>query len=414
MIKRLAVVSLAMVLLIAFALPTFAQPDPPLLKVDPVSYTAEVINEIFSISVTINDLSSEWQVIGAEFKLRYNTTLLKILSVAEGPFLRAFSGEPNQGVYITSTTKADYVVVGIVILPDGHGVWHAPFPSGSGTLATITFKAIYQPFSLELPPETCPLDLFDVKLSDTTGVPPGVPSTAQDGSYTIMPIALLILKVEPVTYTAVAKNEVFDINVTMNDLDATWGAIAVEFKLRYNTTLLEILSVAEGPFLQAFSGEPNQGTFFGSTVKTGYVVVGIVILPDGHGVWHAPFPSGSGTLATITFKAIYQSLGLELPPEKCVIEIFDVKLSGVPYNAEPPGVPSTAENGFYEIVPHWSIADLNYDGVIDIFDLAAVAVAFGSEEGHPNWNPSADLNHDGIVDVFDLVLIAIHFGEKRP
>ena len=414
MFKRLAVVSLALVLLIALALPTFAQPDPPLLKVEPVSYTAEVINEIFSINVTINDLSSEWQVIGAEFKLRYNTTLLSILSVAEGPFLRAFSGEPNQGIYITSTTKADYVVVGIVILPDGHGVWHTPFPSGSGTLATITFKAIYQPFDSELPPETCPLELLDVKLPDTTGVPPGVPSTTQDGSYTIMPIALPMLKVEPVTYTATEKNEVFDINITMNDLDAAWGAIAVEFKLRYNTTLLSILSVAEGPFLRAFSGEPNQGTFFGSTVKAGYVVVGIVILPDGHGVWHTPFPSGSGTLATITFKAIYQSFGLELPPDTCALEIFDVKLSGVPYNAEPPGVPSTAESGFYEIIPQWNIADLNNDGVIDIFDLAAVAVAFGSEEGQPNWNPTADLNHDGIVDVFDLVLIAIHFGETKP
>jgi hypothetical protein len=412
--KRLVVVSLALVLLIALALPTFAQPDPPLLKVEPASYTAEVINEIFNVNVTINALSSEWQVIGAEFKLRYNTTLLEVLSVAEGPFLRAFSGEPNQGVFTTSTTKADYVIVGIVILPDEHGVYHAPFPSGSGTLATITFKAIYQPFGSELPPETCSLELLDVKLSDTTGVPPGVPSTTEDGSYTIMPIVLPILRVEPVAYTATEKNEIFDINVTMNDLDAAWGAIAVEFKLRYNTTLLEVLSVAEGPFLRAFSGEPNQGTFFGSTVKAGYVVVGIVILPDGHGVWHEPFPSGSGTLATITFEAIYQSLGLGLPPDTCALEIFDVKLSGVPYNAEPPGVPSTAKNGSYEIIPRWNIADLNNDGVVDIFDLAAVAVSFGSEEGQPTWNPIADLNNDGIVDIFDLVLIAIHFGETRP
>lgn len=252
MFKRLAVVSLALVLLIALALPTFAQPDPPLLKVEPVSYTAEVINEIFSINVTINDLSSEWQIIGAEFKLRYNTTLLEVLSVAEGPFLRAFSGEPNQGVFTTSTTKADYVIVGIVILPDGHGVWHTPFPSGSGALATITFEAIYQ------------------------------------------------------------------------------------------------------------------------------------------------------------------SLGLGHPPDTCALELFDVKLSGVPYNAEPPGVPSTAKNGSYEIIPRWNIADLNNDGVVDIFDLATVAVTFGSEEGQPKWNPIADLNNDGIVDIFDLVLIAIHFGETRP
>ncbi len=58
------------------------------------------------------------------------------------------------------------------------------------------------------------------------------------------------------------------------------------------------------------------------------------------------------------------------------------------------------------------IGDANADGVVDIFDIAAAALAFGSVEGDPNWNSQADLVAPrGLVDVHDIVAIVIHFGE---
>jgi parallel beta-helix repeat protein len=56
-------------------------------------------------------------------------------------------------------------------------------------------------------------------------------------------------------------------------------------------------------------------------------------------------------------------------------------------------------------------ADINHDGIVDIFDLVRVALAFGSEPGDPTWNPQCDMNHDGAVDIFDVGLAALHFGE---
>ena len=53
-------------------------------------------------------------------------------------------------------------------------------------------------------------------------------------------------------------------------------------------------------------------------------------------------------------------------------------------------------------------ADVNNDGVVDIFDLVLVAGHFG-EEGDA---VIGDLNSDGIVNILDLVLISTHFGEQ--
>jgi len=55
--------------------------------------------------------------------------------------------------------------------------------------------------------------------------------------------------------------------------------------------------------------------------------------------------------------------------------------------------------------------DINADRIVDIFDIATVALAFGSTPSEPNWNPVADINNDGTVDIFDLVVVALHFGE---
>ncbi len=55
-------------------------------------------------------------------------------------------------------------------------------------------------------------------------------------------------------------------------------------------------------------------------------------------------------------------------------------------------------------------ADLNYDRIVDIFDIVTIAVPFGSVPGDPTWNPKADINKDGIVDIFDLAYVALNFG----
>jgi len=56
--------------------------------------------------------------------------------------------------------------------------------------------------------------------------------------------------------------------------------------------------------------------------------------------------------------------------------------------------------------------DVNGDGAVDIYDLAAVGLAFGATPDKPNWNPQADVNGDNIIDIFDLVSVAVNFGRR--
>jgi hypothetical protein len=56
-------------------------------------------------------------------------------------------------------------------------------------------------------------------------------------------------------------------------------------------------------------------------------------------------------------------------------------------------------------------ADINGDGIVDIKDIVLLTKAFGSQPGHPRWNPDADLNNDGKVSIVDLLLVLKNFGK---
>jgi len=63
------------------------------------------------------------------------------------------------------------------------------------------------------------------------------------------------------------------------------------------------------------------------------------------------------------------------------------------------------------LVKTCSGGDVNGDGVIDIFDLSIVGLAYGRSEGEPGYNPDADLNEDGRVEAKDLAIVCINYGK---
>jgi len=54
--------------------------------------------------------------------------------------------------------------------------------------------------------------------------------------------------------------------------------------------------------------------------------------------------------------------------------------------------------------------DVDGDGDVDIFDLFAVASAFGTVEGDAGYNPACDFDSDGDVDISDLYTCGSNFG----
>lgn len=260
---------------------------------------------------------------------------------------------------------------------------------------------------------------------DTSGVPygtytlkaeatvvPGETDTSDNvfvnGIVRIGPEALIM--VEPTLYQAQLLNKMFQVNVTINDLWEGWRAVAVQFRLCYNETLLKVVDVTQGAFMQ----DPRwnlHGTFFiwfdepNDPIYGSHVIVGILLLPDPNtGVWEA-FPRGSGVLATITFKTIYQERGLEKPPLTCELKLVDAMV----IDDDLEEIPLTLEHGLYKMHPT-HIGDINYDGKVDMKDIAMVSRAFGSYPGYGPWNPICDVNNDGKVDLKDVAIVSKGFG----
>jgi hypothetical protein len=57
--------------------------------------------------------------------------------------------------------------------------------------------------------------------------------------------------------------------------------------------------------------------------------------------------------------------------------------------------------------------DINWDGIVDIFDAILLAAAYGSKPGDSNWNAIADANGDQTVDIYDAIVLANNYGQTE-
>jgi hypothetical protein len=60
------------------------------------------------------------------------------------------------------------------------------------------------------------------------------------------------------------------------------------------------------------------------------------------------------------------------------------------------------------------VGDVNGDGKVNLIDVFAVALAYGSYPGHPAWNPNYDINDDGKVNLIDYFTAALNYGKTDP
>jgi hypothetical protein len=183
-----------------------------------------------------------------------------------------------------------------------------------------------------------------------------------------------------------------------------------QFRLCYDATLLQVVNVTEGPFMKQAGATYFIGLVNENTEDWGpNVLVGILVFPGPNGRW-TNFPQGSGVLATITFKAIYQERGLEKSPLTCDLTLNDTLM----VDDKIGDVPSGTEDGVYIMHPT-CIADINYDGMVDARDIARISAAFGESVGRPRWDPISDITGpldapDGKVDVRDVSLVCSYYG----
>jgi parallel beta-helix repeat protein len=133
------------------------EPQLPKLFVDPPTYIATQLGEVFTVDINISNVQS---LIEFELKLGYNTTLLDALDAVLG----SFPFPPAMECVEINETEG-YVWVYVMCWP----------VTGNGTLATVTFKATCAG------PASCALDLYNTEFEDINTDP--IYPDVENGSY---------------------------------------------------------------------------------------------------------------------------------------------------------------------------------------------------------------------------------------
>lgn len=367
------------------------------VRVEPEKVTMgpePAVGQQFKIEIIVEDVEDLY---GWEVELFWDSSLLNCTE-EEYPILpEGLDWEDPNNLLLGLGIEQEYNAT--------HGRWYrgltalpitAPFPQsfyGTMKLALLTFEVIYQPYYNG----SCVFKLSG-KLADTAC---GIHHRDVDGYYEILsypaPTLEPRLEIKPGSLKTFT-DDVFDVDVTIGNVAASVMLVGVEFKLRYNTTMLSVVDATEGPFMQDPSWAMNEAVMAGPFIEDDYVVLAILTLPGMDGEWTA-FPEGGGTLATITFNAT--AVG------NCALELFDTKLA----NPDLEPISHTTAKGFVTVTEAAASPDVNGDGVVDVLDIVAVAPALGSYPGHSRWNPVADVSNNDVVDIFDLILIATNFNQ---
>jgi len=121
----------------------------------------------------------------------------------------------------------------------------------------------------------------------------------------------------------------------------------------------------------------------------------------GENTWDDGYPGGGNYWSDY--------VGTDLHSGPYQNETGSDKIGDTPYTIDADNADSYPLIYSYGYVPS---PDFNNDGIIDIFDLVRMALAYGSVPGNPIWNPYVDLNQDSTIDIFDLVTVAVNFGKE--
>lgn len=58
----------------------------------------------------------------------------------------------------------------------------------------------------------------------------------------------------------------------------------------------------------------------------------------------------------------------------------------------------------------WCPGDVDGNCVVDDTDKSILVAAYGASRGDPDWDSRADVNGDGIVDIYDVPIVLTHYG----
>jgi hypothetical protein len=323
------------------------------VAVDPAESNV-TLGQTFSVNVNITDVTG---LLGYDFELSYNTTVLTLVGIQEGPFLKSV----GPTFLINLTTEGVIWLADALYSPSGI----ISSVNGSGVLATATFKAVaagessldlysenpYEPNEVKLasdPPKVSVAAIPNLAISGIVVVssdpagPPNPPTSPPLTAYAVIP------------KTVVGQGYGLAISVTT----ANQGDLTETFNLTIYANTSEIGELT----LTLSNGSSTTVTFVWNT--------------DG-------FAYGNYTISAYAL------------PTSGETNTANNNLTGGPVTVTIPG-------------------DVDGSGRVDMNDIISICKAFGSTVGQPNYNPNCDIENTGKVDMSDVVIALRNFGQHFP
>jgi len=263
-------------------------------------------------------IANAYNVHSIEMKLGYDTSVLDATDAKEGPFLSSFGATTFTK---TINDPGGYAMVNVTLAAGLEG-------SGSGKVANVTFYG-------NVKPAVSALTIYDAKIAEKNGAPiKPAAITLVPGQYlNVVPKATLAALPATIKNPALTPGKFFSIDINITDALDLFG---FEFKLGYETLLLDVDKVEEGEFLKKGTSPPGSGTFVGKNETRedlGRVWLAITRYGVSSGV------TGSGRLAKITFKVTGTG--------KTPLDLYDTKLG----TSTGESLPHDTYDSFFDNVP---------------------------------------------------------------
>lgn len=293
---------------------------PPYLQVSPASTVIgpePSLGTTFKVDVVMKNLNRGWGLVGYNFRLSYDPTLLQVVDVAKGPFLdqTSWGYVLLSGVTIPMATAPTYMGITCFLLnitTTRIGTFKFTINLTSTELVMRINGAITNTFTINsLSPPMVSYVLVELRNYNTT----------KDITTDLM------LIVNPTTWgvqMSAAKEIVqyFDPSTNLTQYPTWWAWLNGTSSYPDHWSLMHWWSLSNWT---RNVGMPDYSWFFSAINTDGiygpHVAVGGLLATDS-GSWYI-FPEGSGTVATITFKVIKQS---SIENLTCALNLFGIEL----------------------------------------------------------------------------------------
>jgi len=301
MLKRFMAIVFVVLLtsLLCFVVIPYAHASSPItLYVSPsqVVNQALVPGTTFNVSINIENVPLSASLVGIQFNLTWDPTLLQGISMQEVVFHETVPSSDYSNIWTLTNIVANNSVAyayTYVSITDAIAGGYAPI-SGNYTVANIALKVIGT--------GECMLHLAVSKLGDSSGSP--IAHNTTDGFFSNLPPpppALIYVDPSAISNVSLVPPDNFTVDVSIINASRVYG---LEFQLSFNTSVLLANSITSGSFIP---GSVTPSTLIDNT--DGYVEFNVSL---------SSALDGSGALATISFQV--QTLG------NTVLHLYGVQL----------------------------------------------------------------------------------------